>query len=77
MLCRYCLNYEKGISYSPKKYSNGADYDSRHFTVESSRLPCIFFFFFLVLFSSVVLVSKVKMSFAAVLIWWWEGAFYS
>lgn len=45
MLCRYCLNYEKGISYSPKKYSNGADYDSRHFTVESSRLPCIFFFF--------------------------------
>lgn len=76
MLCRYCLNYEKGISYSPKKYSNGADYDSRHFTVESSRLPCIFFFF-LVLFSSVVLVSKVKMSFAAVLIWWWEGAFYS
>lgn len=79
ILCRYCLNYEKGISYSPKRFSNDGEYGSRDFTVECSGLSCIFFFFFQ-FSSSVVFSSKVKMSFGAVLIWGQVGsggAFYS
>lgn len=36
---------KKPISYSPKGFSSDAEYDSIHFTGESSRLSCIFGFF--------------------------------
>lgn len=43
--CVGSMNYEKGIFYSLERFGDDAEYDSRHFTDESSSLSGNYLFF--------------------------------